>query len=251
MGRSVERREEIPLQLLLASLSSLQSLDMDSLGEELAHLIKPVLQTAARQLDEAADQRRVLEAELVRLRVNGEVKAVEVEEQSAWIQREEERVAAWLEETGNRTKELQGEINLLQTELQSTQAHYEALSKEVNEGLEAEHKRWHAEEQHLEEEVADLRASLAKLELELQHEFLDKSAALKAQFKENEQRLKRLQPLAAKQAVLKKRLADREAQVEELQRELSALIQRRLNKQPSAKKTRRSPSRGPRPKSRR
>mmetsp|Transcript_20159 Transcript_20159/g.35827 ORF Transcript_20159/g.35827 Transcript_20159/m.35827 type:complete len:325 (-) Transcript_20159:214-1188(-) len=226
--RVTERGEITPLALLLECLRHISSLELNaSGGDSLLWMVKPVLQASRTQLLQDNNDRQLFEAEVAGLRLLMESLSLEAEDQIAWQIRSEEKFITRHQKGKKEAQALREETATMRQERERLEA--ESLQLQKQELLSRERQIWEEEHGKLEAEVASLEASIAKLEE--QKESLEEPADFaEAHLEGIMQRLADIHPDFVRQETLRKTLVRVEDEIEDLERNLENLEQKRHTK---------------------
>eukprot|EP00933_Yihiella_yeosuensis_P059320 TRINITY_DN6044_c0_g1_i2.p1 TRINITY_DN6044_c0_g1~~TRINITY_DN6044_c0_g1_i2.p1 ORF type:complete len:344 (+),score=86.96 TRINITY_DN6044_c0_g1_i2:63-1034(+) len=221
--RVVERGERPTMQLLLACLRQISHLDVQSTGGDSVYwMVEPVLQSARDQLQQASQERQVLEAEVASLRNRCECLALDVEDEAANILRCEERFLAELRQRKRDLKAVHHHSDRILKERQELEEKSRALQTEVTSGMLQRQEVWSAEQKILEAEVSAAEREVEKLTAELET-FPQPRQLAEEQLAEAKHRLAELKPSVNKLDRLVKESEHAENLYEELQRQLESL----------------------------
>jgi len=222
LARYAERGDTPPLPLLLESIAKVRELDFAASGGDcLLWMVPPVLRAAQWRLEEAAEERQALEAEVQALHTRAETASMDVEADRDWLIRADARARQRLRERRAATEQLRVDAVKMEKQLAHVQADSAALRQEADEGLSTERERAAQERLRLEEQIGELDVRIEELnqKLDLEEQF-EKAQKELAQATET---LDRFSPICMRQEEVARRADDRESQNQVLLEEITAL----------------------------
>jgi len=219
--RACERGEQPALKQLLACLGHVRGLDLSAAGgDALLWAVPPVLQAARAELLREDDERRVLEVEMVGLRLRDEQAGLDAEDHMACLARARDRLAGRIQHRAALAAELEASGARLQADLSEAEGEWAKLARRAREGLQDERDAWAREREGLLSELSGLNAQAAELadDTELQ----ERAARAKERLAAAQQKIEVLMPSATRCNELREKMQLRESQIEDLLQQLAS-----------------------------